>query len=495
MLKVNKTLHNIDLTRNGITDAGVWTLCKSLTHNSTLQKINLKSNLVTPESGGSYILDLLRGGKTTLIQITIDLPKDIVEEISALCEKNIVRKNPPAKPSFLMKRAETSAPAPSQTSETLLRQPPLRISTTRSRMEMPVLTKKIEELSVVIENLRAELNARVGGYESLIAERDMHISQLEMKALTVYRYQKEIEIMRQGLIVPILPNQIAFVPRTVRFNLFVNRKSCSCTFGASSMCWLRVVDSHDIDRCSTWLNHDRHPHIHRTLGLVEDAHGGPLGKEMQGIAQLEEEFGGERVKNCIVVEDLSARQGFCGTLREYMESLRKDGSLMKAPDIVQISLSLCSALSFLHQEGIPHGCLHSDSVYVVAGQDGSLSGILSDVGMWSNSAINDDRIRWLSDEIIEKDGQIRTKESDLWAMGMLLSEMLIGNIPFAELQGCTSVARAILRRSFDKIGGPIATEYPSLVEVVEDCRVLNPSARPSIDDVSMRLQKIIPRTE
>jgi hypothetical protein len=66
--------------------------------------------------------------------------------------------------------------------------------------------------------------------------------------------------------------------------------------------------------------------------------------------------------------------------------------------ICGVLIDVCSALSFLHNEmGIVHGCVNSHSILLRYSKEvGRLVASLGEVGMWSQSMLNDDRIRWMA---------------------------------------------------------------------------------------------------
>ena len=56
---------------------------------------------------------------------------------------------------------------------------------------------------------------------------------------------------------------------------------------------------------------------------------------------------------------------------------------------------------------------------------------LGEVGMWSQSMLNDDRLRWIAPEVIASGGAREPSfASDVWSIGMLMEEMLTGKVPF-----------------------------------------------------------------
>eukprot|EP01028_Stygiella_incarcerata_P006772 TRINITY_DN2759_c0_g1_i1.p1 TRINITY_DN2759_c0_g1~~TRINITY_DN2759_c0_g1_i1.p1 ORF type:complete len:135 (-),score=37.80 TRINITY_DN2759_c0_g1_i1:386-790(-) len=103
---------------------------------------------------------------------------------------------------------------------------------------------------------------------------------------------------------------------------------------------------------------------------------------------------------------------------------------MNLKDVLRVSLDVCRGLCHIPNEGYFH---ESGNVLMRRIVNGELHGVVSDVGMWTEDGIGDDRIRCLSPEVILKDGKERTRESDLRAMGMVMREMITHEIPFHSL--------------------------------------------------------------
>jgi len=132
---------------------------------------------------------------------------------------------------------------------------------------------------------------------------------------------------------------------------------------------------------------------------------------------------------------------------------------LPAAEAVQVALSVLSALGALHQKSIVHRDLKPSNIFLAAngvklldfglarpfvGRDGSSPNDVTRPGVLLGTP------SYLPPELIE--GQVADARSDLFALGVVLYEMLVGTPPFRG-SSVVAVASAILRDEPPALGG------------------------------------------
>jgi serine/threonine protein kinase len=203
-----------------------------------------------------------------------------------------------------------------------------------------------------------------------------------------------------------------------------------------------------------WFNaSQRHPFIPRLLGIVEKGDipliegidSSPMMKDddVDGIAIIDASMGE------MTLNDLLHH-------RTRMNGEEEEGSppfdLTEESVICGVLIDVCSALSFLHNEmGIVHGCVNSHSILLRYSKEaGRLVASLGEVGMWTQSMLNDDRLRWIAPEVIASGGRVEPSfSSDVWSFGMLMEEMLTGKVPFQSNDIPVAIGIAVALHRFE----------------------------------------------
>jgi serine/threonine-protein kinase len=168
--------------------------------------------------------------------------------------------------------------------------------------------------------------------------------------------------------------------------------------------------------------------------------------------------------------------GHCYAVMEWA-----DGRLLRAiiderekppiERVIRITLAICDALEYIHGRGVVHGDLKPDNVMVDAEDNIKLLdlGIAreSKVSLWS-------RVRargatgtpdYASPEQIK--GKLGDARSDIYSLGIMLFEMLTGEVPFSGLDPVTAMQMRLLADP------PLACE-------------INPHVSPGIEEIVNR---------
>ncbi|KAF8601245.1 kinase-like protein [Ceratobasidium sp. AG-I] len=146
-----------------------------------------------------------------------------------------------------------------------------------------------------------------------------------------------------------------------------------------------------------------------------------------------------KFKNCLAM--VSPWMG-CGNVVSVVNQL---------PDTNRLGLvmQLSKAVAYLHKIGVVHGDLKGDNVLVSS--DGVIK--LTDFGLAimneSNLLLSDTdpgggTMRWMAPELLTGSG-VRGIETDVYALGMTILEIITGEVPFPELRSSHAIINAVVR--------------------------------------------------
>src|SRR5215813_2384424 len=111
--------------------------------------------------------------------------------------------------------------------------------------------------------------------------------------------------------------------------------------------------------------------------------------------------------------------------------LTKNGKL-EPPAALEIARQLCAGISEAHRSGIVHGDLKSNNVILCPDEAGHLRAVITDFGLASGAnqrpAICGGTPDYMAPELWR--GQRPSKASDIYALGVILYEIVTGRLPF-----------------------------------------------------------------
>ncbi|KLO08483.1 kinase-like protein [Schizopora paradoxa] len=184
-----------------------------------------------------------------------------------------------------------------------------------------------------------------------------------------------------------------------------------------------------------------------------------------------------------------------GTVRKYMDDHEGESML-------HLSKGISSGLLYLHNENIIHSDLKCENVLLSDSGEPLLAdfGISRCVSSLTTTTTTSAKgsTRWMAVEFflpsVEGDDIVveHTKETDVWAFGMVLFELLSGLVPFSHLKTDVQVAMAIL--SGRTPSRPVSSESENDQDLVwslcQDCWQHVPSDRPTMLTLHGKLEKL-----
>ncbi|KAF8602231.1 WD40 repeat-like protein [Ceratobasidium sp. AG-I] len=159
-------------------------------------------------------------------------------------------------------------------------------------------------------------------------------------------------------------------------------------------------------------------------------------------------------------------QGGLGMVSPWMENGNLQKYLEKNLDVERYPLcvQLATGVSYLHSIGMVHGDLKAANVLV--SQEGVLKisdfdhAILPDTTLRFSKTTNvgGGTLRWMAPELIQQEDDdpdskppvARNKQTDVYALGMTMLEIVSGAVPYAEYRSDMGIYRAIDRKQLPK---------------------------------------------
>jgi tetratricopeptide (TPR) repeat protein len=152
---------------------------------------------------------------------------------------------------------------------------------------------------------------------------------------------------------------------------------------------------------------------------------------------------------------------------------------------VAITRQLADALSCAHEAGIAHRDLKPENLVITTRGELKLLDFglakLADATRLTQAGTTLGTVHYMSPE--QADARESDERSDIWSLGVILSEMLTGQRPF----GGESPA-AIMMSILSKDPSPLPSSVPqAIAAVVHDCLQREPEARPRAAEILLRL--------
>jgi serine/threonine protein kinase len=124
---------------------------------------------------------------------------------------------------------------------------------------------------------------------------------------------------------------------------------------------------------------------------------------------------------------------------------------LAASEAIDIARQLCSGLRAAHHSGVVHGDLKAENIILCGNPDGSVRPVITDFGLSGDSESNTLRgtPRYMAPELWL--GQKPSRASDIYALGVILYEMVVGNVSPAVATSGFGVHTNQIPRSYSRI--------------------------------------------
>jgi tRNA A-37 threonylcarbamoyl transferase component Bud32 len=168
-------------------------------------------------------------------------------------------------------------------------------------------------------------------------------------------------------------------------------------------------------------------------------------------------------------------------------------------DARRFARDLCAGLGAVHHAGIIHRDLKSENVFLVRGDDGGERAVVMDFGLaWALEREASARrssgrsvlgtVDYMSPEQVE--GRALTPATDVYALGVVMFEMLVGRAPFSG-DSAAAVALSRLTREAPKASSVVPHVGPNWDALIARCLLRDPDRRfGSANDVAAGLDAL-----
>ncbi|CAE6441223.1 unnamed protein product, partial [Rhizoctonia solani] len=145
---------------------------------------------------------------------------------------------------------------------------------------------------------------------------------------------------------------------------------------------------------------------------------------------------------------------YLGMVSEWMENgnLREYLRTHPGADRHQLCIDVASGLEYMHARNTVHGDVKAlnvlvspDGIAMLSDFDFSVMSEASGLIFTATSNSRSGSIRWVAPEMLAEDAPIRTKESDVYALGMTMLEVFTGELPYPQCRMDSSVITKVMR--------------------------------------------------
>jgi len=181
----------------------------------------------------------------------------------------------------------------------------------------------------------------------------------------------------------------------------------------------------------------------------------------------------------------------CGSLYEVLHNQQPLDWTVR----LQIARDVAAGLTHLHEQDIVHCDLKSLNVLLGEGMRAKLTDFgLSKVKIETKTttknvgAGSSGTIRWMAPELLSRGGHA-SKESDVYAFGMILWELASRRIPFEDTEDDIVVGTLLMQKDKEKVPEECERAHPSFAALIAHCWEER-SKRPTIQQAAKELRSL-----
>ncbi|KAF8595134.1 kinase-like protein [Ceratobasidium sp. AG-I] len=192
-------------------------------------------------------------------------------------------------------------------------------------------------------------------------------------------------------------------------------------------------------------------------------------------------------QNILVLLGVAELRGKLCMVSPWMEYGDVVSALQQRPDLDRYILcaQLVDAVIYLHSVDTVHGDIKG--VNVLLDESGQVK--LTDFGLaimheqymqFSETDPGGGTTRWMAPELFTEEG-VRCRETDVYAMGMTMMEILTGRVPFSEIQAGHLLVKAVSQDKripeVPELGGETSTKATVMLDTLHRCWAYRPNKR------------------
>ena len=205
-----------------------------------------------------------------------------------------------------------------------------------------------------------------------------------------------------------------------------------------------------------------------------------------GVAYVHEEEGEE----CILMELVEGEGDLASIYKKYPDTALRNGPSPITPALQHsVALKMAQTVAIMHKEGIMHRDIKGSNILMTATMDCKLSDFDTCCATPTSTALVG-TLGYMAPEVLV--GQEYDLSCDIWSFGSLLYEISHNCAPYAVTDG--SMGQAQIEESLKRVILSGARPFidprrcpQSLQTLISSCWQLNPTKRPTADDIVAQL--------
>jgi len=186
-----------------------------------------------------------------------------------------------------------------------------------------------------------------------------------------------------------------------------------------------------------------------------------------------------------------------------LETRLRELTILPLEEAVEIAYQVGSALDYMHARGYVHWDVKPDNVLFrhPRSENGAVEAVLTDFGIARSThepAVVAGSVRYMSPERlrvhlgeIPHDQVMDQRPADVYALGLVLYEMLAGNLPFVA-EDAEGIKTAILKESPIPLSDFNYEVPPVIEDIIFQALEKDPAARPTVEKMVTMLDRAVP---